>query len=421
MSALIKVGLVFLFLLVLLWRKVGVGKALIACALVLGVMFRIGPAEFTKALGRGVFSPETLFFLCLLLGISLFGWLLRLVGSLDKVVGSLEGLTGDSRSVVTLIPAFIGFLPMPGGALLSAHMMDEAGNNIGLSGERKATVNFWFRHIWESVFPLYPGIVVVASLLDVPLGKVILANIPISLAMIVAGVAIYLPTLPAGRIADVEKVAPRRAFTALFGGVWPVVAVILLTALVRLTVARRWGSATEALVMSVLFMIGVVALIYRVVPGRLAEFFRQKTTKELIWLAFGIMVFRRVMDASGAVETIPQFLTGSGVDRAMVLFSVPLVVGVLTGNTVAFVASSFPLLSGLMMRGGEIDYRLLYVAFAGGFVGMLLSPVHLCLALTKEYFKAGLGRIYALMAPGIGLLLATSAAVYLWGSWLEKL
>jgi integral membrane protein (TIGR00529 family) len=421
-SALIRVGLVFLFLLVVLWRKVGVGKAIFLCAFVLGLLFLIPPLQFLKAVGKGLASWETLLFLCLLVGIRLFGWLLKQVGSLDKVVGSLEDLTGDSRSVVTLIPAFVGLLPMPGGALLSAHMMDDAGTNMGLSGERKAAVNFWFRHVWESVFPLYPGIVVIAALLDVPLGKVILTFAPITLSMIAAGLVIYLPALPAGRTTQRENISRRGALSVLFQGIWPVVAVIVLTALVRLTVVKRWGSATEALVLSVLFMLVVVMLVHRVNPKKIGAILREKATIELVWLAFGIMVFRRVMEASGAVEVIPMYLTGRGVNVATVLFAVPLGVGILTGNTVAFVASTFPLLSGLMMPEGAIDYRLLYLAFAGGFVGMLLSPVHLCLALTKDYFKAELGRIYAVMAPGIATVLAVSAAVYIWGGkWLDKL
>jgi len=420
-SELVRVGLVFLFLLAVLWRKLGVGKAIFLCAFVLGLLFLLPLPEFLKALRKGLFSAETLLFLCLLLGIRLFGWLLKEIGSLDDVVVSLESLTGDSRSVVTLIPAFIGFLPMPGGALLSAHMMDDAGTNMGLSGHRKAAVNFWFRHVWESVFPLYPGIVVVAALLGLPLGKVILTFAPISAAMIAVGLAIYLPMLPGGRLVRAEEISRRDAVAVLLRGIWPVAAVIALTALVSLTVVRRWGGATEALVLSVVFMLAVVMLAYRVNPRRIGGMLREKTTLDLVWLAFGIMVFRRVMDATGAVEAIPQYLTGVGVNVAIVLFFVPLGVGVLTGNTVGYVASTFPLLSGLIMPEGAVDYRLLYVAFAGGFIGMLTSPVHLCLALTKDYFKADLGRIYAFMAPGIAVLLAVSAAVYLWGeAWLGK-
>ena len=215
MSELVRVGLVFLFLLAVLWRKLGVGKAIFLCAFVLGLLFLLPLPEFLKALRKGLFSAETLLFLCLLLGIRLFGWLLKEIGSLDDVVVSLESLTGDSRSVVTLIPAFIGFLPMPGGALLSAQMMDDAGTNMGLSGHRKAAVNFWFRHVWESVFPLYPGIVVVAALLGLPLGKVILTFAPISAAMIAVGLAIYLPMLPGGRLVRAEEISRRDAVAVL--------------------------------------------------------------------------------------------------------------------------------------------------------------------------------------------------------------
>ena len=52
MSALIRVGLVFLFLLVVLWRKVGVGKAIFLCAFVLGLLFLIPPVEYRRMFGH---------------------------------------------------------------------------------------------------------------------------------------------------------------------------------------------------------------------------------------------------------------------------------------------------------------------------------------------------------------------------------
>jgi hypothetical protein len=37
------------------------------------------------------------------------------------------------------------------------------------------------------------------------------------------------------------------------------------------------------------------------------------------------------------------------------------------------------------------------LAFAGGFMGVMASPVHLCLVLTKEYFGASLGKTLTLL------------------------
>jgi hypothetical protein len=55
------------------------------------------------------------------------------------------------------------------------------------------------------------------------------------------------------------------------------------------------------------------------------------------------------------------------------------------------------------------------LAFAAGFIGVLLSPVHLCLALTRDYFHADWAPLYRLLLPSVALLGAT--AVGLWFIW----
>ena len=74
-----------------------------------------------------------------------------------------------------------------------------------------------------------------------------------------------------------------------------------------------------------------------------------------------------------------------------VLFLLPFISGILTGLTVGFVGSTFPLLWGLEHAQG---LGAMSFAFAAGYVGVLLSPVHLCLILTREYFGANMSTIY---------------------------
>jgi hypothetical protein len=80
----------------------------------------------------------------------------------------------------------------------------------------------------------------------------------------------------------------------------------------------------------------------------------------------------------------------------LVLFALPFLVGLLTGITVAYVGITFPLLLPLM-GGADPDLGMLVFAFAAGFAGVMFSPVHLCLVLTKDYFKADLSPIYRTM------------------------
>jgi hypothetical protein len=61
----------------------------------------------------------------------------------------------------------------------------------------------------------------------------------------------------------------------------------------------------------------------------------------------------------------------------------------------------------------------LMLALASGFVGVLVSPLHLCFLLSNEYFKTELLPVYRHMRVPLGALLV-AAVVYFWllRSWL---
>ena len=46
-------------------------------------------------------------------------------------------------------------------------------------------------------------------------------------------------------------------------------------------------------------------------------------------------------------------------------------------------------------------------AYTGGYLGVMMSPVHLCLALTVEYFKARMSRslLYSFVTVAIASIL----------------
>jgi len=77
----------------------------------------------------------------------------------------------------------------------------------------------------------------------------------------------------------------------------------------------------------------------------------------------------------------------------------PFLTGILTGISVGFVGVSFPIGFALLETGG-FDISHVVLAYGMGFVGVLLSPVHLCLLVTKDYFKAEFDKVYrSLLMP----------------------
>ena len=56
------------------------------------------------------------------------------------------------------------------------------------------------------------------------------------------------------------------------------------------------------------------------------------------------------------------------------------------------------------------------LAYTFGYIGMMVSPVHLCLLVTKDYFKAGLLRSYRyLVKPALTVLVAALLLFFIAG------
>ena len=97
---------------------------------------------------------------------------------------------------------------------------------------------------------------------------------------------------------------------------------------------------------------------------------------------------------AGIPKTLTELLEQLGIPCVLIVFFVPFVVGMLTGYNVAAVSTAFPALLALLTTGS-----LVLVAYCGAFIGVLVSPVHLCLILTRDYFGADLAKVYKTLIP----------------------
>jgi len=103
-------------------------------------------------------------------------------------------------------------------------------------------------------------------------------------------------------------------------------------------------------------------------------------------------------------------LAGLNIPVLLVVFFAPFAAGLLTGLLTAAFAIGFPI--GLSLVGPDpvaAGYAL--AAYAGGLTGILLSPMRLCLSLTRDYYRAEWGGIYRRIVPAAGLLIVAVVAV----------
>jgi len=418
--------LVFALMVYLLRRKADVSHALMAGAAAVGLIFGVDWPRFPRGLGaalagvaanfaQAAIAPAGIQLLALILLITFLGHVLEHAESLQQLMGALRGILRDRRAAMAVAPAFIGLLPMPGGALFSAPMVGELTEDLNLPAEERTLINFWFRHVWELTWPLYPGLLIAAVALGVPLERLILVNLPMTLGAIVIGIFLCLRRVKLGAT---ESPGERGNWRELAAAVWPVALLVVLTA--ALATAEKLGlrlalSTDTALLVALIVVIPSFVVLRRIPWREAARLARATLSLRLVLLIYGIVAFGRLLRVYGAAADLPRELAAWGVPGPVLLFVVPMAVGLLTGYTPAFVGICFPVLRPLMVAAGGFHYGYITFAFAGGFLGVLLSPVHLCLVLSAEYFKADFGRVYRRLAVPAGLLaLVALGTLFLW-------
>ena len=390
-----------LALIILLIRlKWNLGLVLLLASVLTGLLFALPILDLGRDMLQAAIDTTTLRLVAIVLLITYMGEILRSTLQLEGMVRSLSDLFLDRRWLLGLLPLLIGLLPMVGGAMFSAPMVEEAGQGLNLSRERKTYVNYWFRHACETAFPLYPSLVMAAGLMGVSTQALALSNWPLLVAVLATGVGFGLVGIE--RLQPDGGVRPSRRATWLLlsKSIWPIAMVLILALAVRLD-----------LVLSLGITVLVLILAHRLMPRQLWALLK-KMPFDVVPIIFGAMIFQRVLTTSSAVEVASKGIAQLGIPVPIVVFAVPLLAGLLTGIAVAGFAIGLPVV--LPLCPPELigtGYSLL--AYTGGILGLLLTPVHVCLALSRAYFKASWGGVYRYLLPSAVIVAAVAAAVLL--------
>ncbi len=381
MTDLLKIGAAFGLIILFLRFKWNLGLVMLLAAAFLGALYRIGPLSQARIALAAASDMVTINLVTGLVLIMALENIIRKRGVLKRMMEAVVNVARDRRIAMAVLPGVIGLLPSAGGAAFSAPMVQEAAADTTMTPEHKAYINYWFRHIWEYCSPLYPGIVLAAAVTRLPMNDLLLSQLPLPLAVIGVGALLGFRGLAITSIAGKRD---RKELTALFLTLLPITASLVLVIGFKLPLAI-------AMAMIVIAML----LYYRYNPGEIRTMLKESISLNVILMVAGIMVFKGMLDASGAIEALPLFFRESGLPPVVVLFALPFLVGLLTGLTVAFVGATFPIITAML--GGHPDPATITFAFASGFAGVMLSPTHLCLVLTVRYFKADLAGTYRLL------------------------
>ncbi len=394
----------FTIIIILNSKKVNMSICLLAGAITTGFLTGLNIREMTYYILQTIKDPMTVRLMIIIAVISGLGYLLQDNNDLEKMIDSLYKLISNYKILTVTIPAIIGTLAVPGGAILSAPMIKKSANKINLSGAQKASINIFYRHIIFFVYPLFNAIIMSAELFSVSKYAIIKYNFFIFLAGLIPSYFIFFNhknNNVSNNNID-KKINKNKANIIAFISSFSPVLTILLLAIV-FKIPFQYAVFGGLLIGAGRNLKGdkKVFLYWQ----RIKKFFTEGINYSLIALIFGIMYFKLVIENSGAVEVVADRLAASGIPLIFMIVAMGITSGYITGLNIAALGVLIPIFIPLFPEDNIVPY--ISLLFTSSFAGYLISPLHMCFILTKEYFNTKVLSTYKYLIIPLALMLLT--------------
>jgi len=311
---------------------------------------------------------------------------LRETGYLDLMVRGASGI--GCRFSYAAVPSLIGLIPMPGGALVSAIAMRRKYlEESRMPPEWASFLNYWFRHIWVPVWPIFQAVIITGAVLGISPEAVVSRTWPETPAAIIAGLLVGYAALHRYKCSPGEEDRP----ALLLRATWPLALLAILVFVARLN-----------LLLSLIATLAATLAALR--PGReqLRRALGLATSPRIHAILFEALYLKNLLLSTSAPKAFYAAAASTGLPPWAIAIIIPYIMGLAAGGESFFAATAIPLLATYIAPGGAINKTMLLLAFTGGSMGVMSSPVHLCFALTVDYYKAN---------PAKTLLLALTASL----------
>jgi hypothetical protein len=381
----------------MIYKRVNLGITLNAAALLLALLVLDLP-EIGNVIYETTISPLTISLVVATFGIMLLSLLYKETKVIDVLSESLSKMVNNSKLIVSMLPAVIGLLPVGGGALMSAPLVEAETEKLGLKEDKKTYVNLWFRHTIFPVYPISQFLILTAMLTGLTVTSLILRQIPVVISMVAVG---YLVGLwKSTKTKEEENVKANRGSELKRFGITfsPILATIIAVVIFSIDV-------------SIAAFIGVAVLLIIAKPNftTFIKPFKNRTIWGITLAAYGAFLLRNMAEAIGISQIFGSFVTNGNIDVLLLLTVIPAFLGAITGSPSGGIAISVSILTGIVSFTPK-SASLLYIS---SYLGYVVAPTHLCLVLTAEYFKCPLGKLYKYLIPSLIVSFATGILVYL--------
>jgi|Deesub1362A_J573_1020465.scaffolds.fasta_scaffold01529_8 hypothetical protein len=362
------------------------GLAIIIGCLILAASI---PEELPDIFVKTITDYKVMALITIVIMIKMLAVILQETGLLQGVLDVLQQKL-SYKGMLIAIPSILGLLPVPGGALLSAPLIDLHGKAAGVKKELLMAINLWYRHIWFIIFPLATPLVLLADLSGENIFAIIAKQLPIFILLF------FIGYLFVRGIKNVEMEKKERKKGQLKG---------LLPILLPVSIALPLS----------FFMSTYSAFLISLPAGILTAFImgKKKDVKmlkkgfsaSLAVAIFGIMLLKNIIFASGIPKVISSHLIG--LPAVITIATLSFIIGLVTAHNLAAVGILYPILAPFLT-----DINMVALLYVSSFMGYLISPIHPCVVLTYDYFHPRFIDAYKFLIPPAIAVVVLAAVFY---------
>ncbi|MEM0314037.1 MAG: DUF401 family protein [Candidatus Bathyarchaeia archaeon] len=398
---------------IMLYKHVKLGVALNVTAILLALLAvdwpKIPEVVYASFNPSTVGGQLTLSIVFATFGIMLLSQLYKETGVLDELSASLGSIIKNPKIILSVVPAVVGLLPVPGGAIMSAPIVDSEGEKLKLNSAKKAYANLWFRHVILPIYPLAPVFVVTIALTGMTAPTLILIQLPVVAVMTAVG---YLISFRGGHGSEKNAFDPVnmadwkiKPFLKSFSPILVTIVGAIGISLADYEFSRRGIDVLAATIMGLTVLAAISKTSLKIFLNAL----KSRAIYDIAFATYGAFLIRSVVNASGFPEVLRELLSNGEANLLGLIAAIPTIFSFLTGSPSGGVVIGTSVLGGIFNFMPR-DVMLIYV---GAYLGYLIAPTHLCFTFTAEYFKSSLGRVYAYLIPSFIASFATAILLYL--------
>ena len=392
-------------IILMLRRHIPIGPCMLTGGLFIWLMKTPELHYLTQAFTETLSLPRTYDIIFALYFVMCLEIELRTSGALAGMVHALQRIFSSNRVTLAVMPAFLGLLPSLGGARFSAPIVEEASKGLGLTSDHQAAINFWFRHIFEFSSPIIPGMIMACNIAGVTYSEFITHLCWLTVLMFSVGWFVLIRPIKTDSIKENagSQAADEQGWQDLWLSLSPVVLTFVLVVFFNMNASVGMGVVTAGLFLVLHFTKREVSL-KDVVVGAI--------DMKMFFNVLCILYFIQILTVTQVLQEIVTAFQSSPLPVPVIIACVSFIIGVLTGMSQGHVAIIMPIIAA--MQTGSLN--LAGVAMAFGVAGQMLTPTHMCLVVTVDYFKANFFKTLKPVLIG-EIMLLTIFSVYTYFTW----